>query len=158
VSLPDEMGSVLRFQIQPQDKKLSEADIRRLLEEATREAEAAARQEHAVSAQLQVPGAFGGVGETLIIVHLLLPYLNPLLPYLQEAGKFVVEGTLTAAGEYFFKQYLAPRLRQRNLLPSEVKVETEVPAQPKDPAKGESAKGAKPPKPAKPSKPPRRKS
>ena len=65
MSLPDEVGSsVLRFQIQPQDKKLNEADFRRLLEEATREAEAAARQEHAVSAQVQVPGAFGGVGET----------------------------------------------------------------------------------------------
>jgi hypothetical protein len=169
VSFPGEVGPpVLRFNIQPQDSRLDEAQIRRLLEEATNDAETAARQEHAVSAKLQVPGAFGGLGEITIAVHLLLPYLDPLLPYLKDAGKEVVSGVFTAAGEYFFHQYLAPRLRKRNLLPSRARVETETKAEPEShqqnpsekpvalpfpkPPKSPKAPKKKPPNPTKPRK------
>jgi hypothetical protein len=131
MAFSDEVGlPVLRFNIRRQDSKLDSTAIRRLVEEATKEAEAAASADNAESAKVQMPGAFGGVGELAFAVHLLLPYLQPLLPYLQEAGKELAGGVMTGAGEYFFQRYLAPRLRKRNLLPSKVEVKTETkPAQ-----------------------------
>jgi hypothetical protein len=158
VSVSGEVGPhVLRFNIQPQDPKLDEDQIRLLLEEATKDAETAAKAEHAVSATLQVPGAFAGLGEISIAVNLLLPYLDPLLPYLEEAGKGIVGGVFTAAGEYFFHEYLAPRLRRRNLLPSDLQVETDAKAaqEPLPPSEKPQTKQSQ--KPHKPLKGPKKK-
>jgi hypothetical protein len=120
--LYSETQATLRFTIRVQDPHLDESEVRRLLEEAVRDAEAAASRERAISAKAQVPGAFGGVGEMAIAVKLLLPYLHSLLPYLEHAGAALAEGVCTAAGELFFNQYLAPRLRKRNLLPGDLQV------------------------------------
>jgi hypothetical protein len=120
----DSIQPVVRcyFVIEPQDPKLDEKKIRALLEGAKNEAVKAASREHEVSAQLGVPGGFGGVGEIAIAVNLVLPYLK-------DAGIELTRGTLEAAGAYFFTQYLAPRLRELNLLPSKFRAQPEIAAE-----------------------------
>jgi hypothetical protein len=110
------------FTIQPQDPKLGERRIRELLQSATNDAVKAARREHEMSAELTVPGAFGGVGEIAIAVKVLLPYLKDI-------GSELGRGTLEAAAAYFFTQYLAPRLRKLNLLPTAFRAEADSAAE-----------------------------
>lgn len=91
-----------------QDPGLNEIRIRDLLEQATKQAVAAVpRGQGTFKALTFVEGGFAGIGEISVGLKLLVPVL-----------KDIGAGGLGAAGAFFFNEYLAPRLRNLNLLPS----------------------------------------
>jgi len=101
-----ESSRVLEFRIHPTNPDQSADDVRRLLDEAIQEAVAEASDVE--RARAEIPGAFAGVGETLVILVVLL-------------GKAAVGGVGAAAGKHFYDAVLKPRLQRKNLVPSEAK-------------------------------------
>jgi hypothetical protein len=109
------MSDSLRFEI-PIVLELSDksaANVNATVEQALSEAIAAAQHEYEVGAEPEVRGAFGGVGETVIVLT--------ILHLLKAGGIAVAKGALTAAGAAFVNTYLLPKLRALNLIPGEPK-------------------------------------
>jgi len=94
---------IIEFRIQALAPNVSEDEVRRLLDEAV--AEAVGEAEGVEEARAEMPGAFAGVGETVVVVLVLL-------------GKAAAAGAAGAAGKHFYEAVLKPRLQKKNLLPS----------------------------------------
>jgi hypothetical protein len=103
---------VYRLPIHSELADSSEAAVRAAVEEALVQAIADAKSEYKVDAESEVEGAFGGVGEGIIIVT--------ILHFLKAGGIEVAKGALEATGAVFVNKYLAPLLRKRNILPGKV--------------------------------------
>jgi hypothetical protein len=99
-----------RFVISNQDPNATEADVRKLLQQATEEAVKAARAKLNTEATAELEGGFFGLGETAVILAIL---------HVAKAGAGAIAlGAAGEAGKEFYKKYLAPQLRKLNLLPS----------------------------------------
>ena len=107
--MSDEAKQILTFRIRAVAGQTAD-DVRAILDEevaaATREASDVDR------ATADLPGAFGGVGETVVI----------LVAILKAAGAAAGKGAMAAAGKYFFDTYVKPRLQKRNLQVSDATV------------------------------------
>lgn len=102
--MPDtDRTEVIEFRIHAVDPNVSEDEVRRLLDEAV--GEAVAEADGIDSARAEMPGAFAGVGETLVVVLVFL-------------GKAAAGGAAGAAGKHFYDAVLKPRLQKKNLLAS----------------------------------------
>jgi hypothetical protein len=99
-------SQVVEFRIRATNKNQNVDDVRRLLDEAV--AEAVAESADVESARAEIPGAFAGVGETLIIVAIFL-------------GKAAAGGAAGAAGKHFYDSVLRPKLQKKNLVASDAK-------------------------------------
>jgi hypothetical protein len=103
------------FTLKAVDPKLSADDARRILAEAVADAaQAMARDGQEVDARAEIAGAFGGVGETIVIL-------------LIAAAKGAAGAVGAAGGKQFYERYLKPRLQKKNLVVSDLK-----PREPKD--------------------------
>lgn len=123
------------FTIQPQGARVDEKQLGTLLDEASKQAVRAAKQDKKrISVTYELTGGFGGLGEIGVALHLALPYLK-------EIGKELADGTLVAAGEYFFNHYLAPQLIGLNLLPSKFQAGVKSEVSTKRASKGRKSKG-----------------
>jgi len=118
-----------RFTISPQDASLTEARIRKLLAQATAEAEKEAQEKGSgVAATSGLEGGFGGVGEITALLILAAKSATGAKVIAAAGagakivGKAALGGVGAAGGKLFFDKYLAPRLRKLNLLPSNLKV------------------------------------
>lgn len=102
---------LFRFVLSVEDKSLSESDVKRLVQQATQEAiDAGGQQVAELKPSTEVEGGFGGFGEAAVILALV---------HAAKAGAIAAGlGASKAAGETFFKEFLAPKLRKLNLLPS----------------------------------------
>jgi len=97
-------AEVFEFSLYATDSQLRADEVDRLLQEAARSAAEAMEREEGVEieAKAEIPGAFGGLGETLVVL------------VLSAAAKKLGE----ELGKQFFDRYLGPALRKRNLVPS----------------------------------------
>jgi hypothetical protein len=114
-----------RFALSPQDASLTDAQVRKLLEKATTEAAEAAKEDgFAVKAKSGAEGGFLDIGEITILLTLAAKSATvaKIVAAAEVAAKKAGEGVIEAAGAFFFKNYLAPRLRKMNLLPSKFRV------------------------------------
>ena len=110
-----------RFALSPQDASLTDAQVRKLLEKATTEAAAAAKEDgFVVKARSGAEGGFLGIGEITILLTLAAKsaMVAKIVASAEVAAEKAGEGVAGAGGAYFFNHYLAPRLRKMNLLPS----------------------------------------
>jgi hypothetical protein len=94
-----------------EDPQLTEERVFYLLEKATCEAvDAAKRKLHKLEPVTEIEGGFGGLGQPTVVLALL---------HAAEAGvKAAALGASASVGKMFFEEFLAPRLRKLNLLPS----------------------------------------
>ena len=100
-----------RFSLEVVDPELKPDDILNFVEEALREA--LAESDAAGAADVALEGGFFGIGELSVV--LIIKTAAAL------AGGAFVTGMGKKAGEFFFEEYLAPKLRRKNLLPGELK-------------------------------------
>jgi hypothetical protein len=113
------------FTISVQDGSLSEAQAVKLLAKATAEATAEARKDgyEIVESRSGFDGGFLGIGETAAVLILIAKSATAakIMAAAAAAGKVAAakfgEGIAGATGGFFFERYLAPRLRESNLLP-----------------------------------------
>ena len=123
-----------QFSISPQDATLTEARISRILAKATREAQKEARADGiSLKADSSLHGGFFGVGEIGALLLLAKTATGAKVIAATSAGakilgKGVLGGIGGAGGKYFFDHYLAPRLRELNLLPSKFRPANEASA------------------------------
>lgn len=108
-------SELYRFDIKVLEPGLDGAEVQHRIDEATRDA-LAGLDLQADAAEVQLEGGFAGIGE--LSVSLLVTTL--VLAALSGAGK--------AAGEYFVKELLIPRLRKVNLLATRVRRGPDPPA------------------------------
>ena len=129
------IATTYRFSIRPEDPRLKGADIRVLLEQATEEAVADARSEkHEISAQAELEGGFGGLGEVTVVLSLIVHAGA-------EVAKTAALAAAGAAGKMFFEKYLAPQLRKHTILSSHLRPATAAHRGPgKKSSKNKSAK------------------
>ena len=99
----DSASQVIEFHVRATSSSLGADAVRTLVDEAV--AEAVAESTEVVRAHAEMPGAFGGVGETLIVVAIFL-------------GKAVAGGAAGAAGKHFYESVLKPKLEKKNLVAS----------------------------------------
>jgi hypothetical protein len=111
-STSDQQRLAYRFVITVADPTLTEAQVQSFLEEAIREAaQAASHQLPDLNPLAEFEGGFAGLGEATVI-------LSVLLHAAQAAAAAAGLGAASAFGKMFFENFLAPRLRKLNLLPS----------------------------------------
>jgi hypothetical protein len=116
----DHVSQVLQFRIYPTNPNQTADDVRRILNAAIDEA--VAESPEVASAQAEIPGAFAGVGETLVLIAIFL-------------AKGAAGGVAAAAGKHFYDSVLKPKLQKKDLVPSD--------AAPKAPGGTEPDKGGK---------------
>ena len=102
-------SETFEFRLKAVDPKLSADDVRQILAAAVADArQAMARDGQEVEARAEIEGAFGGVGETIVIL-------------LIAAAKGAAGAIGAAGGKQFYERYLKPRLQKKNLVVSDVK-------------------------------------
>jgi len=103
---------LFRFAIRNEDPGATEADIRKRLKKATKEAlEEADKRPSEATAELE--GGFFGIGEAAVILFVV---------HAVEAGTAAAAlGAATAAGKDFYQNFLKKQLLKVNLLPSKLK-------------------------------------
>ena len=106
---------IVEFHIRATSPDQTADVVRRLLNDAV--AEAVVESPDVDQARAELPGAFGGIGETLVIL----------------AIKAAVSGAAGAAGKDFYNRFVRPRLQKKNLVASDAKV--------KDPDRDTPGKG-----------------
>jgi hypothetical protein len=104
----DSQEEVYTFTLDVLDTRMPESDLRRAISESTQGAlEDLKLDSSLIDADLE--GGFAGLGEVAVLL------------VMKKVGTIVATGVLAGAGqrvgEFFFDQYIAPRLRARNLLP-----------------------------------------
>jgi hypothetical protein len=109
--MSDEAKQILTFRIRAVAGQTAD-DVRAILDEEVAMAVSEASDVDRATADL--PGAFGGVGETIAIV----------IAILKVAGGAAGKGAAAAAGKYFFDTYVKPRLQKRNLQVSDATVKS----------------------------------
>jgi hypothetical protein len=102
----------LRFHLQNLDLDRNDVTVEHLAAEALNAAITAAGGKEDIDAKLQPEGKFLGVGETIVVLW--------ILHALKVGGVAFATGAATAAGKDFYERFLAPELRQRNLLPDKL--------------------------------------
>ena len=105
--------AVILLPVRPPQKDMTDAALRELAESALAQARDDAEKVYQLRANVEIAGAFGGLGESGLV--LTLWHLAKLGA--EEFGK----GAAGAAGGAFVKEYLVPRLRQLDVLPGEPK-------------------------------------
>jgi hypothetical protein len=113
VTLSATLTATFRFVINNEDPNATKAEVLNRLQTATLQAVEAARAELNAEATAEAEGGTGGLGETAVILALWHAAKVG-------AGAFAT-GMASAAGKKFYEKYLAPRLRELNLLPSKLK-------------------------------------
>lgn len=113
----------LRFHLQNVDPGASEESVRELFDKALDAAIQDAGGRSDIDAKGEFEGGFLGAGEVVVVLW--------ILHALKVGGLAFGTGTAGAAGKAFYEDYLAPQLRKRNLLPSNVEpVAPQAPPQP----------------------------
>jgi hypothetical protein len=95
---------IVEFHVRATSPNQTADEVRRLLNDAV--AEAVAESPDVEQARAEMPGAFGGIGETLVIL----------------AIKAAVSGAAGAAGKHFYDGFVKPRLQKKNLVASDATV------------------------------------
>jgi hypothetical protein len=96
------------FSLEVIEPYLSEQRLRELIQEAVEEGLKEIKVDPDL-AEADLEGGFAGVGEVAVI--LLLKKIGIMI------GTGFIAGASEKAGEHFFEQFVAPKLRARNLLP-----------------------------------------
>ncbi len=110
-----------RFTLEAADPKLTRVQVQKLLNKATRDSATQMRRtKRGFSAKVELAGGLGGLGTWLVVLT--------LWQAAKIAGAAAMAGGGKALGEAFIKDYLLPRLRKVNLLPSKIEaVPTRLP-------------------------------
>ena len=100
-----------RFVLSVEDRSLTGVQVKKLVQQATQEAsDAAGERLMGLQPSTELEGGFAGLGEATVILALV---------HAVKAGAIAASvGASSAAGKMFFEEFLAPRLRKLNLLPS----------------------------------------